>query len=247
MKVRQGVLDQGNTKYIEIYILCFLGVSKQKLQSDAFVQFMFIKKLFGYNYIGHLFQDRYHSEVIETDGQLLTTSRYIHLNPVRANMVKNPQEYLWSSYKIYIGEEKEKLISSERITLKATITPSKASNKNLKWISSNTKIAKIDTKGKVTAVSVGSAMIAVTAADGNKKSYATITVVSNWANKKFVTFGDSITWLDKKVYNSMNKEQGITAKGYQTYMRNRLKCIVDNKGSNGNDMRIADILIPFLR
>jgi len=70
-----------------------------------------------YNYIGHLFQDRYHSEVIETDEQLLSTSRYIHLNPVRANMVKNPEEYPWSSYKIYIGEEKEKLISSEKIFL----------------------------------------------------------------------------------------------------------------------------------
>ncbi|MCB2293919.1 transposase [Clostridium algoriphilum] len=70
-----------------------------------------------YNYIGHLFQDRYHSEVIETDEQLLSTSRYIHLNPVRANMVKNPEEYPWSSYKIYVGEEKEKLIASERIFL----------------------------------------------------------------------------------------------------------------------------------
>lgn len=68
-----------------------------------------------YNYIGHLFQDRYHSEIIENDEQLLSTSRYIHLNPVRAKMVKSPEEYPWSSYKIYIGEEKEKLISSEII------------------------------------------------------------------------------------------------------------------------------------
>ena len=42
-----------------------------------------------YNYIGHLYQDRYFSEVIESDTQLLETSRYIHLNPVRANMVTN--------------------------------------------------------------------------------------------------------------------------------------------------------------
>ena len=68
-----------------------------------------------YNYIGHLFQDRYHSEINETDEQLLSTSRYIHLNPVRANMVKSPEEYQWSSYKIYIGEEKEKLVSKEKI------------------------------------------------------------------------------------------------------------------------------------
>ena len=70
-----------------------------------------------YKYIGHLYQDRYHTEIIEDDSQLLSTSRYIHLNPVRANMVENPEDYEWSSYKIYIGKEKEKLISSERIFL----------------------------------------------------------------------------------------------------------------------------------
>ena len=37
-----------------------------------------------YNYIGHLFQDRYFSELIKSDEQMLETSRYIHLNPVRA-------------------------------------------------------------------------------------------------------------------------------------------------------------------
>lgn len=41
-----------------------------------------------YNYIGHLFQDRYFSELIKRDEQMLETSRYIHLNPVRANMVR---------------------------------------------------------------------------------------------------------------------------------------------------------------
>ena len=42
-----------------------------------------------YNYIGHLFQERYGSEIINSDRYMLETSRYIHLNPVRANMVKN--------------------------------------------------------------------------------------------------------------------------------------------------------------
>jgi len=51
-----------------------------------------------YNYIGHLFQDRYFSELIEDDKQMLTTSQYIHLNPVRANMVNLPEDYEWSSF-----------------------------------------------------------------------------------------------------------------------------------------------------
>jgi len=68
-----------------------------------------------YNYIGHLFQDRYHSECIESDEQILETSRYIHLNPVRANMVSKPEEYNWSSYDMYIGDRKEKIINSNEI------------------------------------------------------------------------------------------------------------------------------------
>lgn len=68
-----------------------------------------------YNYIGHLYQDRYFSEIIETDSQALEVSRYIHLNPVKANMVKKAEDYKWSSYGMCIGLTKEKLINSESI------------------------------------------------------------------------------------------------------------------------------------
>lgn len=70
-----------------------------------------------YRYIGHLWQDKYFPELIEDDKQMLSTSRYIHLNPVRAKMVNTPQEYKWSSYNMFIGKEEEKLISSEKIFL----------------------------------------------------------------------------------------------------------------------------------
>lgn len=63
-----------------------------------------------YNYIGHLFQDRYRSELVEDDGYILGVSRYIHLNPVKAKMVTNPEEYKWSSYCMYMGITKEKII-----------------------------------------------------------------------------------------------------------------------------------------
>jgi putative transposase len=58
-----------------------------------------------YNYIGHVFQDRYHSDIFKDDSQMLTTTRYIHLNPVRANMVKIPEEYENSSYRMYIADK----------------------------------------------------------------------------------------------------------------------------------------------
>ena len=68
-----------------------------------------------YNYIGHLFQDRYFSELIESDSQMFETSGYIHLNPVRAKMVEKPESYEWSTDSMYIGKEKEKLIYSDRL------------------------------------------------------------------------------------------------------------------------------------
>lgn len=55
---------------------------------------------------GHLFQGRYKAIVIEADEYAQELSRYIHLNPVRANMAANPEDYRWSSYLDYIGARK---------------------------------------------------------------------------------------------------------------------------------------------
>ena len=70
-----------------------------------------------YERVGHLFQNRFRSECIETDGRLLTCLRYIHNNPVEAHMVKDPSAYSWSSYNIYINkmENKYNIISPELI------------------------------------------------------------------------------------------------------------------------------------
>ena len=68
-----------------------------------------------YRYIGYLFQNRYFTEVIEDDSQFLSTCRYIHLNPIRAKMVKKLEEYQWSSYSMTIGLSEEKIINSEKI------------------------------------------------------------------------------------------------------------------------------------
>jgi putative transposase len=54
-----------------------------------------------YNRVGHLFQDRFRSEPVENDEYFLTVMRYIHQNPARAGIVKDIQEYRWSSYQEY--------------------------------------------------------------------------------------------------------------------------------------------------
>ena len=52
---------------------------------------------------GHLFQGRYKAILVEADVYAVELSRYIHLNPVRAGIVVRPEEYLWSSYRGYLG------------------------------------------------------------------------------------------------------------------------------------------------
>lgn len=52
---------------------------------------------------GHLFQGRFRSILIEADAYACELSRYIHLNPVRAGIVSQPEDYLWSSYRDYLG------------------------------------------------------------------------------------------------------------------------------------------------
>lgn len=52
---------------------------------------------------GALFRGRYKSQLVEEDCYQLIVSRYIHLNPVEANLVSHPAEYKWSSYAAYLG------------------------------------------------------------------------------------------------------------------------------------------------
>ena len=60
------------------------------------------------NRTGSLWEGRYKSSPIESDTYLLACSRYVELNPVRAMMVTQPENYKWSSYLAKIGVEKNK-------------------------------------------------------------------------------------------------------------------------------------------
>lgn len=68
-----------------------------------------------YERIGHLFQDRYKSEVVENDKYLLAVLRYIHQNPLKAGIVKDIKEYKWSSYSEYLNKSKNQLVDEDFI------------------------------------------------------------------------------------------------------------------------------------
>ena len=50
-----------------------------------------------YKHVGHVFQSRYFSPVVERDNYFLTVDRYIHLNPVKKHLCDDPAEYRYSS------------------------------------------------------------------------------------------------------------------------------------------------------
>jgi len=68
-----------------------------------------------YSTVGHVFQGRYVSKIIENNYYDLIVNRYIHLNPVKDKLALNPKNYRWSSYKIYLGEERSVLVDEREI------------------------------------------------------------------------------------------------------------------------------------
>ncbi|MFT5117987.1 MAG: putative transposase [Kiritimatiellia bacterium] len=54
---------------------------------------------FTYQRSGTLWEGRYKSSAVDTENYLLICYRYIELNPVRASMVNDPADYIWSSYR----------------------------------------------------------------------------------------------------------------------------------------------------
>ncbi len=60
-----------------------------------------------YNFLhqktGHVFQGRYKAIIVDRDSYLLELVRYVALNPVRANMVEDPKDWMWSSYRPTAG------------------------------------------------------------------------------------------------------------------------------------------------
>ena len=58
-----------------------------------------------YDRVGPVFCGRYKSIICQKDEYLLQVSKYIHLNPVKAGLVKRPEDYPYSSYKQYVDRD----------------------------------------------------------------------------------------------------------------------------------------------
>nr|WP_302599506.1 transposase [uncultured Cellulosilyticum sp.] len=69
-----------------------------------------------YDRCGHVFQGRFTSAMIKTDDYFIHVSKYVHLNPVKANIVADAIEYNWSSFKYYMeNQDRWGIVNTERI------------------------------------------------------------------------------------------------------------------------------------
>ena len=102
----------------KLYAYCLMGNHIHLLIKEGKEDLGIIMRRIGASYVfwynwkyercGHLFQDRYKSEVVENVNYFLTVLRYIHQNPLKAGLVKDIKEYKWSSYSDFI--EKNEII-----------------------------------------------------------------------------------------------------------------------------------------
>jgi putative transposase len=100
----------------KLYGYCLMGnhahllICQGEESLSQVMQRLFSSYVYWYNWkydrIGHLFQERFKSEVVETDAYLITVLRYIHQNPVKAGITDSAEKYRWSSCGEYLGKPK---------------------------------------------------------------------------------------------------------------------------------------------
>jgi putative transposase len=101
-----------------------------------------------HNRRGHLFQGRFKSVLIGADEYLKHLSRYIHLNPVRAKMVRTPSEHKWSSYSAFIGKVKKPEWLETEWLLSQFGKREKAAERNYKDFVEGVKVDEIENPAK---------------------------------------------------------------------------------------------------
>ena len=99
----------------KLFAYCFMGNHLHLLLQETEEPIGLIMKRIGSKYVfwynnkyqrtGHLFQDRFKSEAVEDDEYFLSVLRYIHNNPVKAGLVKQVQDYCFSSYNAYMKND----------------------------------------------------------------------------------------------------------------------------------------------
>ena len=110
--------------------------------------------------------------------------------------------------KVKLNKSSATLSKGGTVTLKATITPSNATNQTLTWTSSNTKVAKVSADGKVTAVKNGTATITCKTSNGKtatcKITVKNISVTGIKLDKTSVVADKGVVFTIKPTFSPTN-------------------------------------------
>jgi putative transposase len=115
---RKSIDNLNEKKYVEVIAYCIMpthihlilnqlsdrGISKYMEKSLKSYTNYFNKRT---NRSGPLWSGKFSNVLVETEEQLIHLTRYIHLNPVTAYLVDRPEDWKYSSYNEYIGEQEE--------------------------------------------------------------------------------------------------------------------------------------------
>lgn len=123
-----GKIKQSQTPVIEIYAYCLMPnhfhflvrqLKDEGIKSifsrvqNAYAKYINIKT----KRAGPLFESRFKAKRLESEEHLLHVSRYIHLNPSTAFIIKpkNLGDYIWSSYPEYLGQKKSIFVNQDLV------------------------------------------------------------------------------------------------------------------------------------
>ena len=96
-----------------------------------------------YTRVGYVFQDRFKAVLIDSNPQLMWMFAYIHMNPVKSGLVKNPEDYVWSSYRDFTNERNLPIIE------KSLMNPVFESNFKKNYLESIVSRAPLDSSSKI--------------------------------------------------------------------------------------------------
>ncbi len=130
--LRGDIVDAGSDR-VQLIAYCLMPTHFHLLlrqKTDAGIS-IFISQLLNsytryfnirHNRKGPLWESTFKSVHIETDEQALHLTRYIHLNPVTAHLVKKPEDRPYSSYSEYLGDPPKEGPLTNRVGF-PTLTP----------------------------------------------------------------------------------------------------------------------------
>ncbi len=110
------LLGDGADKYrVDVFTYCLMRnhyhllIRTQEANLPTFMHFLlssYASYLARKGLKGHIFAGRYKAILVDIEEYLLTVSKYIHLNPVKAALTDKPSDYKWSGYRYYLHSRK---------------------------------------------------------------------------------------------------------------------------------------------